>query len=222
MDSVALKVSKRGENESAQDIRDEGFIPGICYGAGKENVAFKVEYQTFRKLYNKAGESTVIDLDVDGEKHKVLVHDLQYDPVYGTASHIDLIFIDMNKPVTTHVHLDFEGESPAVKNEGGILTKSLTELEIKCLPANLPHDIKVDISGLVDFHTVIHVSDIPAPEGVEILTDAELTVATVSAPRVEEEPELSPEEMEAAAVAEAAGEDGEEGEEGGESEGGEE
>ncbi len=218
METIDLAVQKRDTEHTAQAVRDSGMIPGICYGAGEENQPVQVEYQIFRKCYKVAGENTVIDLDIAGKKHKVLVHELQWDPVFGDITHIDFKYIDMKKPVVTHVPVVTEGESPAVKDLAGILTMGLTEIEVKCLPADIPHEFIINIEALEDFHSAIHVSDVTAPEGVEILSDLERTIATVSAPRVEEEePEMTEEE----AIAALAGEEGEEGAEGEGGEGGE-
>ena len=219
MESVALEVQKRDtENTTADQVRAEGMIPGECYGAGKENISIQVEYQTFRKLYNTAGENTVVDLTVDGNTHKALVHGLQLDSLHGRILHVDFKFIDMNKPVDTHVPLVFVGTAPAVKDMAGTLTKNVTELSVRCLPGDIPHEIEVDISPLVDFHTALHVSDLNVPANVEVLDDAARTIASVSAPKEEEEVEdVAAEEAEAiAALAGEEGGDEESGEEGGE------
>lgn len=205
METIALKVQKRTADTPAFKVRQEGLIPAICYGAGKENMEVVMPYQDFRKAYIKAGENTLIDLDVDGTKHKVLVHEVQMDPLYSTIMHVDFHLVNMKEKVDTHVPVTITGTSPAVKDHSGVLNVALDEIEVRCLPSDIPHEFVVDISVIEDFHTAIHVSDLKAPQGVEIMNDPELTVVSVMAPTVQEEVELSPEEAEKAAIAAAAG-----------------
>jgi large subunit ribosomal protein L25 len=212
MESVALEVQLRDtENTTADEIRAMGMIPGECYGAGKDNVSVQVEYQTFRKLYNTAGENTVVDLSIDGKTHKALIHTLHLGSLHGKILHVDFKFIDMNKPVDTNVPLVFVGESVAVKDMAGTLTKNMTELAVRCLPDDIPHEIEVNIEPLVDFNSAVHVSDLNVPANVEVMDEAERTVVGVAAPK-EEEPEEDTAAEEAEAIAALAGEEGGEGE----------
>jgi len=217
--TVSLKADKREMSITADMLRVGNKIPAECYGGGKDNVSIQLDYQAFRKAFIKAGENTLIELDVDGSVEPVLVQEIQFNPVTDKITHVDFVFIDMKKEVTTNIPVYTEGVAPAVRDMGGILTLNLTEIEVKCLPADIPHEFVVDVSVLDDFHSAIHVSDLNVPEGVELLNELEQTIATVAPPRAEEEEELDPEEAEAEAIAELAGEEGEEGAEG---EGGEE
>lgn len=206
MEKLTLEVQTR-TNNSAGEIRREGLIPAAFYGPGKENQSFVMDYQTFRKAYDKAGKNTVIELNIDGKsKEFTLVHDVQYDPVTDRFIHIDFLSVDMNKEVTAEVPLVFIGESMAVREEAGILMENRHVLEVKCLAKNLPHELEVDLSILVDFNHSIHIKDIKLPEGVEAVDDLELTVATVSAPRTEEEEAAAIEESDAAAAVSTEGE----------------
>lgn len=207
MEKIALKVQVRDTAVSAKEIRSTGLIPGICYGSGKENIAIQVDYQLFKKAYVKAGENTVIELDVDGTKHNVLIHDLQIDPIYSTASHVDFMILNMKEKVDTHVPIVVVGEAPAVKEQGGSLNIALSEVAVRCLPGNIPHEFTIDISVIEDFHTALHVSDLVIPADVELLTEADLTIVNVVAPSgaSEETSELTPEELEKAAIEAAAG-----------------
>ncbi len=211
MDQANLTVQTRDKAVKAKDIRKSGLIPGEFYGSGAENQSFQVDYQTFRRLYRKAGENTVINLTVEGGKDaKALVHRVDYHPVTDDIEYVELINVRMDQEVTTNVPVHLEGTAPAVKEMAGVLIQNLDEIEIRCLPGDLIHEVVLDISSLVDFHSALHVSDIKVSDKIEILTDSELTIATVSAPR-EEEPEEAP-EMDVASVAVA-------GEEGGDAEG---
>ncbi len=184
---MTLEVRVRDLRNKPSLILSQGKIPAIYYGLGQENLPLEIDYQTFRKIYQKAGESTILDLHVDsGQTFKVLVQDVQRDPVSDSFRHVDFLHVDMKKEIVTSVPVEHTGEAPAVKDLGGTLTMNLHQLEIRCLPQDLPHSIVVDISPLVDFQTSLHVKDIIPPKGVEILDSPEITVITVTQPREEE------------------------------------
>jgi large subunit ribosomal protein L25 len=211
MEKITLKVQKRDLAVSAKSIRAEGMIPAICYGAGKDNVAVQMDYQDYKRTHIAAGENTVVELDIDGEKHNVLIHDMQIDPIYSTASHVDFLILDMKVKVDAYVPIVVIGETVAVKEQGGTLNTPLSELHVRCLPGNIPHEFTIDVSGITDFHTALHVSDLEIPADVEVLTEAELTIVNVSGPSgaSDDEPELTPEELEKAAIAASAPAEGE-------------
>lgn len=221
MDTVLLPAEKRDAGVKCKVQRAERKLPGVVYGHGFDSMALLFDYENVRKAYIKAGETTIVDLDVDGKKIPVLFKDIQFHPVTDKIQHVDFYKVNLKEKITAHVPVVFVGTSIAVKDLGGTLTHQVTEIDVKCLPTEIPHEFEVDISSLVDFHGAIHVGDLVVPDGVEILSDPEATIATVSAPRVEAEPEeeLSPEEAEKAAIAEQEGEgdaEGGESEEGGE------
>ncbi|MBU1446312.1 50S ribosomal protein L25 [Patescibacteria group bacterium] len=187
MSTLALEVQTR-TNDNSGEVRRGGLIPAAFYGPGKTNQSFVMDYQTFRKTYEKAGGNTVLELDIDGKsKEFVLVHDVQYDPITDRFIHVDFLHIDMNKETNAEVPLVFVGESKAIRDEAGILMVNRDVLEVRCLAKSIPHEIEVDISSLVDFNHSIHIRDIKLPEGVEAVDDIDLTIATVSAPREEKE-----------------------------------
>lgn len=201
MDVVELVAQKRDKSVKAKDIRREGKIPAEFYGPGKSNLSIQMDYQTFRKAYIAAGESTIIDLKVEGEEPlKVLVHEIKFDPVSDEIDHVDFINVRMDKEVHTHIPLEYVGVAPAVKNLAGVLNTSLDEVEVKCLPKYLVHSIQVDVSVLEDFHMALHIRDIVVPEGITIVNDPELTLASVMAPREEEAAAEAPAAVEAAAI----------------------
>ncbi|MBI2639054.1 50S ribosomal protein L25 [Candidatus Peregrinibacteria bacterium] len=198
MDSFLLEVTARDIAQKAKFSRAAGRIPAVYYGRGKPTMTLSLDYQKFRKVYEKAGENTIIELAMDGKKFPVLVHEVQYEPVSDKFSHVDFIHVDMEKEVTTTVKIVCVGVCPAVKNMGGILDVLKHEIKIKCLPKDLIHSIEVDVSPIVDFHTSIHVKDLKIPSGIKILDNAEDTVVTASPIKVEEE---APKPAEAAAGA---------------------
>lgn len=198
MDTFVLETSARPVAAKAKNLRRQGKIPAVYYGRGKTSLSLQLDYHTFRKIFEKAGENTLIDLSVDGKKVPVLVHDVQFDPVTDAISHVDFIHVDMEKEVTTSVKVVVVGLAPAVKNLGGILDLQKHEIKIRCLPKNLIHSIEVDVSGIVDFHTSVHVKELKVPTTVKVLDNPEDTVVTATPPRAEEE--AKPAEAVAAAV----------------------
>lgn len=201
MQTFALEATGRQMTLKPKAIRASGRIPAVYYGRGKASLSLELNYQTFRKVFEKAGENTIIDLTVDGKKVPVLVHDVQFDPVTDKIAHVDFIHVDMEKEVTTSVKVTFVGVAPAVKNLGGILDVQKHEIKIKCLPKDLIHGIEVDVSPIVDYHTSIHVKDLKVPATVKILDNPDDTVVTATPPRAEEETKPA----EAAAVPGAEG-----------------
>jgi len=181
-------TAKKRDDVKAEMIRAEGLIPAVLYGAGEDSVSIVVEYNPFLKLYNEAGESSLIDLKIgDKDANKALIQDVQYDPVKGTVIHVDFRRINMNKEMTATVELNFIGEAPAVKELGGTLVKAHNAVEIKCLPKDLISEIEVDLSVLKDFNSSIRVKDLKVPAGIAITDDLEQVITKVAAPLTEEE-----------------------------------
>lgn len=164
-------------------------IPAILYGRGIENKMLWVDYFDFSRAYDEAGESTVLDLDVEknGDDHKVLIYDVQTDPLTDQYSHIDFYQVKMDEEIETEVELEFVGESLAVKEAGGVLIKNMDSVEVRCLPGDLPGKIKVDISAIKTFDDYIYVKDLPISDKVKIDIDPETVVALVAPPRSDEE-----------------------------------
>lgn len=211
MDTVIIDAKKRDTKKSSNSLRKAKIVPAVFYGKGIESLPLELDYQQIRKAYLKGGHSSIMDLNVDGKKFKVLIHDIQMDPLTGAINHVDFINVNLKEEITTEVPVEIVGVSPAIKDLGGVLTTVKHELEVKCLPMDLPHAIQVDISTLVDFSSSIHVKDIKVPKGVVLTDDPEVVVLTVSAPRVEEEAapatEVAPVEGAAAAAAPEAKEE---------------
>lgn len=175
-------------------IRKEGLVPAVMYGPKSEPKHIAIRQMPFRKAFTEAGESTVVTLDIDGTKTDTLIHDVQFHPVTGEAVHVDFYIFDKDVKQEVEVPLEFIGESPAVKNLGGILVKVLYEIKVEALPKDLPHEIPVDISSLVDFDSQIKASDLTLPPGVTLVTeeDQDEVVAMVDTPREETEEETAP------------------------------
>lgn len=169
-------------------IRAEGQVPAIVYGAFKEPKMVSVDRNEFVRVFKSAGESTVVDLQVEGVGSiPVLFQDHQQDPLRDEVTHIDFREVDLTKPVEAEVRLEFVGESMAVKALGGTLVHVMEEVEVRALPGNLPSEIKVSLEALKTFEDVIRISDLEIPEGVEVLGDAQESVVVVTPPRSDAE-----------------------------------
>ncbi|MBP9718730.1 50S ribosomal protein L25 [Candidatus Gracilibacteria bacterium] len=207
MNTFVIDAQARTSGEKAKSLRSKNKIPAICYGTVSPQMTVSFDYQAFKKIFDKAGENTIVELNVDGKNYPVLIYALQFDPVTDRISHVDLMQVDMTREVTANVKLNFVGVPPAVKNLGGIMDVKKHELKIKCLPKDLLHTIEVDVTVIEDFHTSIHVSDIKVSQGIKILDGMSDTVVTVSPVRVEKEttPTTAAATPEAGAAATAAG-----------------
>ncbi len=204
-EEMVIKATKREAQGSgaARRLRSAGQIPAVVYGDGApQNI--QLDAHSFGLTIRDHGHSFVADLDIEGEKktRKVLLKALQHDPRRGDIEHADFIAISMDKVLQVGVRVELSGE-PAGVALGGILEQLVSEIEVECLPAALVESIVVDVSGL-EIGDHLDVSDVPLPEGLTALTEADVAVASVAAPRVEAEP------------TEVEGEEGEEGAEGAE------
>jgi len=188
-----------GTKNDARRVRREGKIPAVVYGAGKDSLSVTVDPRhVSRILHSETGHNTIFDLTLDGgERTKAMIVDWQYEPIKGKLLHIDLKRIAMDKVLRVNVPIFLVGEAAGVKQEGGIMEQMLREVEVECLPADIPSHIDADVSDLT-FGKVLRVSDLPHSDKVKFLTDANQPVAHVTS--VKEEVVATPE----AAAAEAA------------------
>src|SRR5215467_2391704 len=195
VEAQARPESSRGKNE-ARRLRAGGRIPGVVYGAKKQTIAVTLDpKQISRILQSKTGHNTIFELHVDGEKSRVMIVDWQHDPMLGKLLHIDMKRIAMDEEIRVTVPIHLIGEAEGVKTQGGILDQVLREVEIECLPADIPTHFDADVTALV-FGTVLRVSDLPHSGKLKFITDEGQTVAHITS--VKEEVAPTPE-----AVAEA-------------------
>ena len=200
--TIKAKVREgRGKND-ARRVRREGLVPITVYGGGAETVAAAAPLKELAAvLRSEAGRNTIFTLDVEGiGPSEVMFHDRQIDPVRGRLVHADFTRLVKGQKIEVTVPLRLVGEPVGVREEEGVLEQIMRELEIRCEPREIPDAIDVDVSNL-GVHDVLHVSDIPVGENIEILTDPDSVVATVgivkeevvAAPVVEEEAAAEPE-----------------------------
>lgn len=188
MDTLALEAQTRDMNVRSSSLRRLKRIPAVIYGPSQEPVMISMDYQTFRRAYIAAGDTSIIDVDVDGgkKKFKVLVQDVQFHPINDTIAHVDFLNLRMDHKISTSIPVEVTGVAPAVKDLVGILTLVTPSIRVRCLPGDLVKSIVIDISVLKTFHDAIHVSDLKLPSTVQILDDLDQTVANVLPPRKEE------------------------------------
>lgn len=184
--SFAIVAKSRAGN--AEALRSDARVPGIMYGAGITPVSVSVSSIDLEKLYRNVSESTLVDLTLENNAPvKVLLQDIQVDPVRGKITHVDFRQIDMNKPLEVQVEIRLVGLAPAVKELGGSLIQQAESVNVRCLPKDLINFVEVDVSSLSNFDAAIFIKDLKLPAGVESLDDAENIIAKVSAPMSEEE-----------------------------------
>jgi large subunit ribosomal protein L25 len=187
-EQIKLSAELRTDNDGAPNkLRKEGYLPASVYGAGKENILLKLKQPEFSRAFEKAGESTLVELDISGgKKEVVLVYYVQKHPITKKFLTVDFLRVDMKKELTTEIQLVFIGESDAIKLKGGNLVKIMNELEVTCLPENLVSEIKVDISPLAEIGDVIMVKDIKFPHGIKPTADMDDAVVSAQESAVEE------------------------------------
>jgi large subunit ribosomal protein L25 len=187
-----------GTKNQARRVRREGKIPAVVYGAGKQAAPVSVDpRQVLRILHSETGHNTIFDLSLDGERSKAMIVDWQFEPVKGNLLHIDLKRIAMDQKLKVNVPIELRGEAAGVKQQGGILEQVLREVEVECLPGDIPSFVESDVSELV-FGKVVRVIDLPKSAKWKYLTDENQPVAHIIA--IKEEVAPTPE----AAAAEAA------------------
>ena len=200
LETNVLEAQKRepGTKNEARRVRRDGKIPAVVYGAGKDALPITVDPRVVTRILNsETGHNTIFDLSLNGEKTKAMIVDWQYEPIKGRLLHIDLKRIALDKVLRVSVPIFLMGEAAGVKQEGGIMEQMLRELEVECLPADIPSHIDADVSELT-FGKVLRVSDLPHSAKIKFLTDENQPVAHVTS--VKEEVAVTPE----AAAAEAA------------------
>lgn len=177
---LSLNVEKRDPKTSLETVRKQGKIPAVFYGPKETSTPVTVPLKEFKTLWKKAGESSVIILKEGNNEHESLIHEVDVHPLTGEPRHADFYVIEKGKKVTVGVPLVFSGVSPAVKDKGGILVKVMREVEVEASPRDLPREIIVDISKLVELTDVIHAKDLNVGSAVTVKVKADEVVASIS------------------------------------------
>lgn len=196
MISITAKV--RQKSEKPKSLRQKGFIPATLYGPDIKPLNLSVAVKEFDKIYQEAGESSLLQIEISGQKENAtaLIQEVQKDPVSGVSIHADFYQPRLTEKIEVKVPIVFKGEAPAVKELSGTLIGHIQELTIKSLPQNLPKEITVDVSGLKTFEDAIFIKDLRLPPETEIIHhEGKDLVAKVAEPsKVEEELEKPIEE----------------------------
>ena len=194
MEELFLDAEIREEigKGKTKGLRDKGFIPAVIYADGKDALSLKLSHRQLVQLVHQHRiEGVIINLNIkDDKKHKsrpCLIKEIQHDPVHGDIVHVDFNQISLTKEIKVNVPIIAKGEAVGVKLEGGSLEHVLWEIEIECLPVNIPKDIEVDVSSL-KLGESIHIRDIIVPSGVKIVNDPGAIIISVAAPMKEEAP----------------------------------
>ncbi|MEK7601263.1 MAG: 50S ribosomal protein L25 [Patescibacteria group bacterium] len=205
--TLTLEVKPRDSKESTEALRGRGAVPAVFYGPKEASTAVVVDGRKLSSIWKQAGETTIITLTGIGEGKDTLIHDVQFHPVTSALLHADFYVLEKGKKITIKVPLVFEGQAPAEK-AGHIVVKAMHEIEIEVAPAELPHNLPVDISALENVGDHITAAQVKLPASATLITDAHETVVSVTAFVEEkiEEPVVAPavEGAEGAAPAEGA------------------
>lgn len=193
---LTLKAKKRETlGKKVRELRQRGVLPAVLYGPKTENLPLEIDLKEFENIYKEAGESSLVSLQVGSDKFSVLIHEIRKDPLTGKPIHVDFYQPILTEEVEATIPIVFEGEALTVKELGGTLVREISEVEVKALPQNLPHEIRVNIGSLKTFEDEILIRDLKVPEGVKIQREPDEIVAIVTPPeKVEEELEKPIEE----------------------------
>ena len=185
----AIKAKTRDVSVKLDALRKSGEVPAVFYGAGKDTTSISVGMVDFKKVWREAGESSAVKITTPDGIIDALIHEVQVDPVTDEPIHVDFLAIDMKKKIRVNVSLEFTGVSNAVKSGIGNLVKSIHELEVEALPADLPHSLTVDISKLETLKDQIFVYDVEIPAEVTLISNPSDVVASIIE-QVEEKEEV--------------------------------
>lgn len=169
-------------------LRKEGYIPAEVYGHGTENMHVSVGKKELAKALHEVGHTGIIMLGVDGKETRVLAREWTIHPRSGEMTHVDFITVKAGEKIDAAIGIVFEGEAPAVKEGLGTLVKNLHEIEVHGTPEKIPHEVTLDLTGLVALGDTIHASDIKLPSGVDMVTPADMVIVSIAG-ITEEEPE---------------------------------
>lgn len=196
MEKIELQAEKRELiGKSLKSLRKEAFLPSVVYGHNFETVPIQIKYTDFEKVFKRAGESTLINLKIGMSIEPAMIKDIQRDPVTDKIIHADFYKVSLKEKIKAKIPLVLIGESEAVKN-GGILVKTVNEIEVEALPQDLPHEFQVDLSRLQNIGDHTQVKDILVSDKVKIEASPEDVIALIQAPREEVIEEAAPPSVE--------------------------
>lgn len=187
--TIPLKAKTRTTlGKKIKHLSRQGLLPGVIYGFRVDNTPLEINAKDFRKAYEQAGSTTLVDLTIDEKTPvKVLIQDVNLTPVWDRFAHVDFFAVDLTEKIKAMIPVELVGESPAAIDLGANIITNKHEIEVEALPTDLIHSVEVDISGLKSFDDIIHVKDLKLPVTLTVLDDPEEVVILVTEPRSEEE-----------------------------------
>ncbi len=186
MDRHVFKAQKRGSNKSAKALRREGHLPAVLYGKHYPSTAIMLDAHSANLVIPHLSSSTIVEIDVDGEKQAALIREKQKDYLRNRLIHVDFQAVSMTEKIRAMVSIAFEGIAPAIKDFNAVIVHNITDIEVEATPRDLPERIEVDLSVLKEIGDAIHIKDLPISSGVTVLHDMEDVVAVATATREEE------------------------------------
>jgi large subunit ribosomal protein L25 len=199
MEKVVISATLRtvtGKKVGA--LRRAGKLPGVIYGHHVEPIAILMDNREATKTLSTLTGSSLVTINVDGKEYATLVREKQHDYIKNALIHVDFLAVSLSEKIRAAVSIDLKGIAPAVKDFSAMIVHNITELEVECLPQNLPQTFDVDLSSLAKVGDAIYVRDIPAPENVEILTHGDEIIVIATATKEEAAEEVEAGEGEAA------------------------
>lgn len=197
MEKYVLKATRRTvTGKKVGTLRREGQLPGVLYGPHIEPTPISMEFKETSRYLGTLTASSLVTISVDGSEHAALVREKQRDYIRGTLLHVDFQAVSLTEKLRTHVGIQLTGVSPAVKDLNGMVVTNVDELEVECLPSDLPERILLDISRLANIGDGLYVRDVVLPDVVQVLSDPnELLVVVTHAVKEEVEEVAAPEEV---------------------------
>lgn len=190
MDLQISVDARTASGKRTKNLRAQGIVPGVLFGKKVGSVPVQLDAKAFEALYREAGRTSIIRVSVgDGGSTSAIIKGVQRNPLTGRAIHVDFFALDLTHEMQADVPIAFTGTAPGVEETGGSLFTSLDHIKVRSLPSDMPHEISVDVSSLVDLDAAILVRDISLGENVTILNEADELIAKIMPPRVEVEPE---------------------------------
>ncbi|PWH16288.1 MAG: 50S ribosomal protein L25 [Anaerolineae bacterium] len=187
MENIVIEAVKRDViGKKVKALRRQGKLPAIVYGHQFDPLPILLDYRQASRALAGVSSSQLIELNVEGQKIPVLVRERQHHPISGNMLHIDFYAVSMTEALRAFVPIELEGEAPAVKDFGGVVVSGLEEIEVECLPKDLPEKITVDLTKLEKIGDGVYVKDLVLPSGVEVLTDGDEMIVLITAPEGEE------------------------------------
>lgn len=188
MEKIVLKAIHRDVvGKQVKALRRQGRLPAVLYGKSLQPISISFDFREAGRLLPGLTSSHLVIIDVDGEEHNALIREKQFHPVLGKLVHVDFLVVSMTERLRANVSIQVEGESPAVINLNGVLVTGLEEIEVECLPRDLPERIHVDVSSLAEIGSAIYVRDLQLDSNIRVFTDPGEMLVLITAPEAEEE-----------------------------------